>query len=104
MALECFVAERLPAALPRQRWFGSQGRRIVAVRLRDLAPLGPRAPGAWWSLVDVEFERGPDETYALPTEDAVTIAGDISFTATRIWGAPQCEQKGTPSSTGCAHL
>ena len=70
--LERFVAERLPAALPRQRWFGSQGRRIVAARLRDLAPLGPRAPGAWWSLVDVEFERGADETYALP----LLVCGD----------------------------
>src|SRR5947208_290438 len=71
-ALERFVAERLPAALPRQRWFGSQGRRVVAVRLRDLAPLGARAPGAWWSLVDVEFERGADETYALP----LLVCGD----------------------------
>src|SRR2546423_2276362 len=71
-ALERFVAERLPAALPRQRWFGSQGRRIVAARLRDLAPLGPRAPGAWWSLVDVEFERGAAETYALP----LLVCGD----------------------------
>src|SRR5205814_6370780 len=71
-ALERFVAERLPAALPRQRWFGSQGRRVVAVRLRDLAPLGARAPGAWWSLVDVEFERGTDETYALP----LLVCGD----------------------------
>jgi trehalose synthase-fused probable maltokinase len=71
-ALERFVAEWLPAALPRQRWFGSQGRRIVAARLRDLAPLGPRAPGAWWSLVDVEFERGADETYALP----LLVCGD----------------------------
>jgi trehalose synthase-fused probable maltokinase len=65
-ALERFVAERLAAALPRQRWFGSQGRRVVAVRLSDLAALGPLAPGAWWSLVDVAFERGADETYAVP--------------------------------------
>src|SRR5206468_377557 len=36
------------------------------------APLGPRAPGAWWSLVDVEFERGAAETYALP----LLVCGD----------------------------
>src|SRR5947208_4257339 len=80
-ALERFVAERLPAALPRQRWFGSQGRRVVAVRLRDLAPLGARAPGAWWSLVDVEFERGTDETY----EIQLHVSGD-----TRAAGGTPC--------------
>jgi trehalose synthase-fused probable maltokinase len=65
-ALDRFAAEGLVDALPRQRWFGSKGRRVVAARLLDLAALGPRAPGAWWSLVEVKFERGADETYAVP--------------------------------------
>ena len=42
-ALDRFAAEGLVDALPRQRWFGSKGRRVVAARLLDLAALGPRA-------------------------------------------------------------
>ena len=65
-ALDRFAAGQLAAALPRQRWFGSKSRRIVAVAVRDAAPLGARAPGAWLVLVDVVFDRGAAEMYVVP--------------------------------------
>src|SRR5436853_5781318 len=33
-----------------------------------------------------------------------TIAGGASIPTTRIWGAPQCLQNGTPSSTASPHF
>jgi len=57
------VAVELPAALPRQRWFGAKGRAISGARLRDCGELGDRA---WLVLADVTFAQGPDETYAIP--------------------------------------
>jgi trehalose synthase-fused probable maltokinase len=65
-ALDRFAAEHGPAVLPRQRWFGSKGRRIASVTMRDAASLGAQAPGAWLTLLDVQFERGPGETYLVP--------------------------------------
>ncbi|MBI2492086.1 MAG: putative maltokinase [Candidatus Rokubacteria bacterium] len=65
-ALDRFAAERLAEALPRQRWFGGKGRRIVAVAVRDAAPLGDGAPDTWLTLVDVAFDRGPGETCVVP--------------------------------------
>ncbi|OGL08998.1 MAG: hypothetical protein A3I17_00770 [Candidatus Rokubacteria bacterium RIFCSPLOWO2_02_FULL_72_37] len=65
-ALDRFAAGQLAEALPRQRWFGSKSRRIVAVAVRDAAPLGAGAPGAWLALVDVVFDRGAAEMYVVP--------------------------------------
>ncbi len=62
-ALERAVVVELPAALPRQRWFGAKGRTIRGARLRDCGRLGD---AAWLTLVDVTFTEGPDETYAVP--------------------------------------
>jgi len=79
-ALDRFAAGPLAEALPRQRWFGGKGRRIVAVTLRDLAPLGAGAPDAWLTLVDVAFDRGPGETYVVPLgvrRDAPPDAGGL---------------------------
>jgi len=61
-ALERAVAGELPAALPRQRWFGGKGRAITGARVRDCGALGERA---WLALIDVTFAEGPDETYAI---------------------------------------
>src|SRR3972149_2823019 len=65
-SLDRFAAERLGEVLTRQRWFGSKGRRIVSVSVLDAMALGARAPGAWLTLLDVAFERGPREVYSVP--------------------------------------
>src|SRR5439155_1615687 len=59
-ALDRTVAAELPRLLPRQRWFGSKGRAIAAVRSADWARLGERG---WLGLVDVAFGAGADERY-----------------------------------------
>src|SRR3989442_1057693 len=59
-ALDRTVAAELPRLLPRQRWFGSKGRAIAAVRAADWARLGERG---WLGLVDVAFGAGADERY-----------------------------------------
>ncbi len=62
-ALGRAVSAQLAPLLPRQRWFGDKGRTITGVRLRDCGALGDRA---WLVLVDVTFDEGLDETYAIP--------------------------------------
>src|SRR6266508_1528238 len=62
-ALGRAVSAQLAPLLPRQRWFGDKGRTITGVRLRDCGALGDRA---WFVLVDVTFDEGQDETYAVP--------------------------------------
>src|SRR5256712_13336442 len=62
-ALGGAVSAQLAPLLPRQRWFGDKGRTITGVRLRDCGALGDRA---WLVLVDVTFDEGLDETYAVP--------------------------------------
>lgn len=64
--LDRFVETRLPAVLPGQRWFASKGRRIAATSVLDAAPLGgDRSRGAL-TLVEVAFDTGPAEIYAVP--------------------------------------
>lgn len=65
-ALDRFATARLAEVLSRQRWFGSKGRRIVSVSVLDEMALGARAPGAWLTLLEVAFERGPREVYSVP--------------------------------------
>ena len=79
-ALGRAVVAELPAALPRQRWFGAKGRTITGARVRDCGELGK---SAWLVLVDVTFAEGPDETYAVPLilDDAARApAGGLSLT------------------------
>src|SRR2546425_9857672 len=59
-ALGRAVAAQLGNLLPRQRWFGSKGRTIAAVRAADWARLGEHG---WLGLVDVAFGAGADERY-----------------------------------------
>ncbi len=57
--------DALPAYLPRCRWFGSKGRAIAGVEIRDAA----QAPdGAEWALLflRVRFAEGDPEEYLLP--------------------------------------
>jgi len=68
-ALGRAVSAQLAPLLPRQRWFGDKGRTIAGVRLRDCGALGDRG---WLVLVDVTFDEGPDETYAVP----LVLGGD----------------------------
>src|SRR3989454_374203 len=68
-ALGRAVSAQLAPLLPRQRWFGDKGRTITGVRLRDCGALGDRA---WLVLVDVTFDEGLDETYAVP----LVLGGD----------------------------
>ncbi|HKC99674.1 MAG TPA: hypothetical protein VKG20_16645 [Methylomirabilota bacterium] len=78
-ALERAVAVELPAALPRQRWFGAKGRTIRGARLSDCGRLGD---AAWLTLVDVTFAEGPDETYAIALvldDDASRVPAALSL-------------------------
>src|SRR6266478_8741914 len=68
-ALGRAVSAQLAPLLPRQRWFGDKGRTITGVRLRDCGALGDRA---WLVLVDVTFDEGLDETYAVPRSEEHT--------------------------------
>jgi maltose alpha-D-glucosyltransferase / alpha-amylase len=86
-ALERAVAGELPAALPRQRWFGAKGRAITGARVRDYGAVGERA---WLTLIDVTFAEGPDETYAIAlslgdgeTTSGLSLTLDLDGTPTR---------------------
>jgi maltose alpha-D-glucosyltransferase/alpha-amylase len=86
-ALERAVVVELPAALPRQRWFGAKGRTIRGTRLRDCGRFGD---AAWLTLIDVTFAEGPDETYAVPLVlgDAAGVAPGALSLAVDLDGAP----------------
>ena len=86
-ALERAVLVELPAALPRQRWFGAKGRAISGARLRDCGELGD---SAWLALVDVTFAQGPDETYTVPLvldDDTSRVPGSLAL-ALELDGTP----------------
>ncbi len=51
--------------LPRQRWFGAKGKRIVSVRLYDHAVLSGAPRPTLVVLVAAEFNDGPAERYVL---------------------------------------
>ena len=63
----------LPPYLAACRWFGGKARRIAGVRIRDAVPLALAEGRARLVLLDVRYEDGPEELYALPLAFA---AGD----------------------------
>ncbi len=68
----------LPDVLPAQRWFGGKARTLRAAHIADAIPLPGGTADAMFLLIDVAYQEGAGETYAL----AVTSAfGDA---ATRI--------------------
>src|SRR5437879_9786911 len=87
-ALDRTVAAELPRLLPRQRWFGSKGRAIAAVRAADWARLGERG---WLGLVDGAFGAGADERYLVAfvlragaaPRGALSIPLDLAETSVR---------------------
>jgi len=87
-ALDRTVAAELPRLLPRQRWFGSKGRAIAAVRAADWARLGERG---WLGLVDVAFGAGADERYLVAfvlragaaPRGALSLSLDLAETSVR---------------------
>ncbi|HEU5458132.1 MAG TPA: maltose alpha-D-glucosyltransferase, partial [Terracidiphilus sp.] len=75
----------LSAWLPRQRWFGSKARRILATHILDRVELpsacatgseeeAPISPSIFF--VQVEFEDGPAETYQIPLAISTGAEGD----------------------------
>ena len=64
--LEQEGAGRLADYLARQRWFGSKGRCIAAVRLMDAARLAETPGLVILAIFYVEFTDGPGESYFLP--------------------------------------
>jgi maltose alpha-D-glucosyltransferase / alpha-amylase len=58
--------------LKRQRWFGGKARAIRSVRFVDWAPIRHGAQPAYLTTIDVDYEQGPAERYALP----IAFAGD----------------------------
>jgi maltose alpha-D-glucosyltransferase/alpha-amylase len=67
-ALEAALAARLPAF----RWFAAKARTLRAVTLAEAIPLDG---GAWLLLIDVSYEQGEAERYALPLAFAAGNAG-----------------------------
>lgn len=67
--LPVWISQIMPVWLPRQRWFGSKGRPIRQVTVRDVSLLPSSVPGRLQALVlaGVQFEdRGGEEIYFLP--------------------------------------
>jgi maltose alpha-D-glucosyltransferase / alpha-amylase len=64
--LRTAIGAQLPAYLPKQRWFRSKARRIQSVRLSGAIRVPLSQALALITLVCVEFNEGPDETYVLP--------------------------------------
>jgi hypothetical protein len=70
--------EALAAWLPQQRWFGAKSRRIGAVSVADMVPVGPGA----LLLADVRLDDGGRERYAVPLLAGGEIRdalGDVTF-------------------------
>src|SRR5437764_7283901 len=88
-ALDRTVAAELPRLLPRQRWFGSKGRAIAAVRAADWARLGERG---WLGLVDVAFGAGADERYlvAFVLRAGAAPRGALDRKSTRLNSSHRC--------------
>ncbi|MFC1611951.1 maltose alpha-D-glucosyltransferase, partial [Myxococcota bacterium] len=61
-----FLESRLPGFLQRCRWFGGKGKKIVGVRIKDVARFeyGPRV--ACMTVVDIKYEDQRVETYMVP--------------------------------------
>ena len=57
------VSRALSAYLSTRRWFGSKGRRIAAVTMRDAVELPNNVR---LTILDVEFNEGEPQTYQLP--------------------------------------
>jgi maltose alpha-D-glucosyltransferase/alpha-amylase len=61
------VVSALPAEYFRQqRWFGSKGRTLRRVTLRDCAPLREEEPISLLTFIQIEYEGGSPELYSLP--------------------------------------
>ena len=56
----------LPAYLPRQRWYGGKARIIRKVTIRESIPLSRAREAPLLLLVDVDYQEGNPELYALP--------------------------------------
>jgi maltose alpha-D-glucosyltransferase/alpha-amylase len=63
-ALKRLETQNLPEFLPKQRWFAGKSRHIKSTRIVDWASLD----GSQFALafVEVHFEDGPSDTYAVP--------------------------------------
>jgi maltose alpha-D-glucosyltransferase/alpha-amylase len=66
------TAERLTAILldwlPERRWFRSKARRIRSGRIADVVELGGASSSAVLVLLDVTYDEGEPERYAIPLE------------------------------------
>jgi maltose alpha-D-glucosyltransferase/alpha-amylase len=82
-AFEAALAARLPAF----RWFAAKARSLRTVTVAEVIPLDD---GAWLLLLDVTYEQGEAERYALP----VAFAPD---------GAAGEERAGTAAAAAAAH-
>lgn len=58
--------EALPAYIRERRWFGGKSRTIRSASIADAVPLPGNAPLAYLCFVQLEYEIGPSDTYALP--------------------------------------
>ena len=65
----------LPGFLVASRWFAGRTRSLKSVRFSETLPM---ASGAWFTTVDVEYQDGETERYALPV---VYLTGHASHEA-----------------------
>jgi len=69
------LESQLPRHLASQRWFGAKARPAARVRIRDAVSLGRSDACDWLVLADVEYLRGPGETYVLPLAWSESLPG-----------------------------
>jgi len=65
--------DALPVFLPRQRWFGAKGRRILSTRIADWSTLARGPFPVFLAIVDVTLDDGSTRQYVVPM---ATAAGD----------------------------
>jgi len=88
--LPLWLAQAIPGWLPRQRWFGSKGRTILKINVRDAALLATETAETLQALVLLDVHFGDDrgsETYFLPVcllEEAAAARLDPACVITRI--------------------
>ncbi|HYL04982.1 MAG TPA: maltose alpha-D-glucosyltransferase, partial [Thermoanaerobaculia bacterium] len=80
-AFEAALAARLPAF----RWFAAKARALRTVTVAEAIPLDG---GAWLLLLDVSYEQGEAERYALPVAFAPDVAAGAEGAGGERAGAP----------------
>lgn len=95
--------------LPRQRWFGAKGKRIVNVGLHDHAVLSGTPRPALLAIVTVEFNDGPTERYTLLLVMTPPIESDRASLSDRVFTLSDTTEQiwvmdATADADACLHI